>query len=55
MNNIIAKYYYMIMIPKQNGDVDKTKILVVQWSLRTAHTLGADLLSVVERCPYMGD
>ena len=30
-------------------------VYMVQWSLRTMDTLGAGLLSVVERCPYLGD
>ena len=28
---------------------------ILQWSLRTMDTLGAGLLSIVERCPYLGD
>ena len=27
----------------------------LQWSLRTTDTLGAGLLSIAERCPYLGD
>ena len=37
------------------GYSGSSQVGLLQWSLRTTDTLGGGLLSVVERCPYLGD